>query len=82
LPDDIRDCVEYVLSNTSPAIRQRKTLPTNRRYQILRMLIYAAQVAEGDIMRMNALLPDNVGYTTMEDAERIADELSASLQSA
>jgi hypothetical protein len=82
LPDDIQRCVEYVLHNTSPAIRQRKTLPTNRRYQILRMLIYAAQVAEGDIMRMNDLLPDNVGYITMADEERIADELSASLQTA
>jgi hypothetical protein len=74
MPDDVQEVVEYILANTKPDIRMRKMVPTARRYEILRMLVYAASLADGDIEATQELLPDDLGHLSAVNAIQAADE--------
>jgi hypothetical protein len=75
LPDDIQGVVEYFLASTKPDIRMRKMVPTARRYEILRLLIYAAEAGHADMEAVTDLLPDDLGHLSMENAIQRADQL-------
>jgi len=83
LPSDVVELVGHVLLNTTPSVTMRKNVPTMRRYEIFRMVIYAAALAleANDPDGIKALLPDDLGRMTMEEAMKRADEYRGWLKS-
>lgn len=67
--------VSYWLDSADPPVRMRLYGRTYRKFTILHMLILAAQVAE-DMESMGELIPNELGYATIEDVDKSVHELS------
>ena len=77
-PDDVLNAIEYWLG-VYPTVRLRKLHGTERKYSALRVLAYAALLAEGDATKMGELLPNNLDKINADELRKIADQLREQL---